>query len=105
MPELLYMLTSGTLTVHHFKPSSRSIERGKHWEDYNYQEENLEVRSKGRQRGTYITLKPRIQELKYDVIHFGFTKLTSPGGLSPEVQRQLRNANLIEARVVKRKRA
>ena len=72
------MHTPGILTLYHFKPFSRSIERGKHWEDDNYQEENLEVRSKGRQRGATITLKLRIQELKYDVIHSGFTRLTSP---------------------------
>ena len=93
-----------SLEVHHYKPTLRSREHGKYWEDYNYTEENDQVRLQGRNRGVgRFRNQPRLQTLDYECIHFGFTKLTKSGGFFPEIKRQLRSYGVIDAAPIKRK--
>jgi hypothetical protein len=81
------------------------MERGKHFHKYNYVEDNKEVWLPARQRGTNrIRLQPHItDDLEYKLVYFGFTKLTTTGGLFPEVQRKPGNTKICNAGPVKRK--
>ena len=73
------------------------MERGKEYHAFNYEEDHLDAKSKGRNKGVDMVRRtPRIQQISYDTLWFGFTKLTSTGGLYPEVQQKLINRGVIE---------
>jgi hypothetical protein len=43
----------------------------------------------------------RIQDIEYSTCHFGFSKLKGTGGLSAEVQRQLKILNLAAGKIAR----
>jgi hypothetical protein len=47
-------------------------------------------------------MEPRMDTIEYNTCHFGFSKLKGTGGLSPEVQRQLRSLGLATGKVARR---
>jgi hypothetical protein len=47
-------------------------------------------------------MEQRIDNIEYSTCHFGFSKLKGTGGLSPEVQRQLRSLGLVTGKVARR---
>jgi hypothetical protein len=92
------------ITVHWYKPTARSQERHTiKYHQHSFEEENEHITSRNRQGGGMrIRLQPRIQELEYNVIHFGFNKLTKTKCLPAEVLRQLRQLGLMNDRVRRR---
>jgi hypothetical protein len=88
------------MTVHWYQPTARSRERTTKYHQHTFEEENEQIHSRNRQNGAArIRLQPRIQDIEYEVVHFGFNKLSKTNCLSPEVLRQLRQLGLINDRV------
>jgi hypothetical protein len=72
--------------IHWYHPSARSLERTTVYHQHCFQEENVEVHVRNRQRGARgVRLEPRTQFIGYDTVHFGFNKLRSSGALPAEV--------------------
>jgi len=56
----------------------------------------LQTQIKNRQRGAPLwRLDPKIQTIKNNTVHFGFSKLSSDSRLPPEVLRKLRDLGLL----------
>lgn len=91
---------SKQLDIHWFKPTQLSMERGNIFHKFNFKEEHTQIPLKNRQKGgNLIRLQPNTQTVQYAVVHFAFSKLTPSGGLPPQVQRQLKNKELISSKV------
>jgi hypothetical protein len=94
---------SCSFLIHWFHPSARSKERGNVYHQYCFQEENVEVAVRNQQRGARrVRLNPRTQNIDYDVVFFGFSKLCDTGALPAEVLRLLRSIGLVNGTVRRR---
>ena len=73
---------TGILTIQWFKPTDRSKERGRHWEDYNYTEHNNEIKL-GRNRGVNrVRLEPKVQSRTILKLDRSVVKLYCQGEIS-----------------------
>ena len=62
---------------------------------FNAEMDRYQIRN--RQRGAPMwKLTPKIQTIKYNMVYFGFSKMTNDSKLSPEVLRKLRDVGLID---------
>jgi hypothetical protein len=88
------------MKIHWYEPTAASRSRTSKYEDMYYQEEMDRQKLKRRQQGRLThRLIPRIDEIEYDTIHFGFTKLKESGGMHSTVLRQLRLLGIITGKI------
>ena len=86
--------------IHWYEPTKASRAKGGLFENMFFQEELDNMRIKGRLNGQpRYKLIPRLQDIGWDRVHFGFTKLKSSGGLPREVLTHLKGLGLITGKV------
>ena len=86
-----------SITVHWWAPTSLSRKKYQFLYQMVFNAEMDRYQIRNRQRGAPMwKLTPKIQTIKYNMVYFGFSKMTNDSKLSPEVLRKLRDVGLIE---------
>jgi len=85
-----------SLKVHWWAPTPLSRSKQQHFHLMAFAAEMDKTQIKNRQRGAPLwRLNPKIQTIKNNTVHFGFSKLSSDSRLPPEVLRKLRDLGLL----------
>ena len=85
------------LKVHWWTPTSLSRQKQQFFHSMVFAPEMDKVQVKNRIRGAPIwRLSPKIQTIQFNMVYFGFNKMTNDKRLPPEVLRKLRDIGLIE---------
>ena len=88
------------LRIHWYEPTASSKSRTSKYENMFYQEEMDNKKISGRQHGRPMyRVIPRVDDIEWATIHFGFSKLKTSGGLPPEVLRQLKIIGIITGKI------
>lgn len=88
------------MRVHWFKPTndSRELQTASTYWKHNFEEEMDLIHIRTHQRGPKVRAEPRVDDIEYDMVHFGFNRLLPNGKLAKEVLNELRSRKLIQGR-------
>ena len=87
---------SDGLTVQWWAPSVLSKSKGGKYHNNAFESQTTKHRIQNRQKGTpQWRLKPYLDNVQYNTVYFGFTKMTRDRRLPAEVLRKLRSLALI----------
>jgi len=85
------------LKVHWWTPTSLSRQKQQFFHSMVFAPEMDKLQVKNRMRGAPIwRLSPKIQSIQFNMVYFGFNKMTNDKRLPAEVLRKLRDIGLIE---------
>jgi hypothetical protein len=88
------------LRIHWHEPTAASKSRTSKYESMFYQEEMDNKKISGRQQGRRMyRVIPRVDDIEWATVHFGFSKLKNSGGLPAEVLRQLKLLGIISGKI------
>ena len=91
---------SDSLTVQWWAPSTISKRKGGKYHDNAFEAQTTKHRIQNRQKGApQWRLKPHLDNVNYNTVYFGFSKMTSDIRLLAEVLRKLRSIALISKNI------
>lgn len=91
---------NNTLTVQWWAPNAISTNKGGKYHSMSFEAQTTKHRITNRQKGApYWRLKPQTDDIAYNTVYFGFSKLTRDRRLPAEVLRKLRGLALISKNI------
>lgn len=91
---------SQSFHVHWYKRSEVSKKRSKLIQNGQWEPDNTHTKIKNRLKGQpQYKVQPRLDNISYNTVYFGFSKIKSTGALTPNVLNKLRNQKLFTGKV------
>ena len=96
LAEVISNNADNSFTIQWWAPNAISKNKNGKYHNMAFEAQTIKHRIANRQRGApQWRLKPQLDNIKYNIVYFGFSKLTRDRRLPAEVQRKLRALSLI----------
>ena len=100
LAEVVSRNDDNSFTIQWWAPSAISQKKGGNYHSMAFEAQTVKLRITNRQRGApQWRLKPQLDNIKFNTVYFGFSKLTRDRRLPAEVLRKLRALSLISRHI------